>query len=215
MQLPRLPHISRPRRHPEPSSPTHPTQLRFNTLRDRAQSFFHGTSELERVPTSSSNASRKSLAPRLGLQVFSSTQLDIPALNTDVPAASRSPTSTRSLIDPASSPVGPARPITPQTFERLQTTPASPAPAYRCSPERGATAEEDDLVRLMTVERHSRRRRHHRRTSRRGEATRRNRCFPAVKDRAVRKKIISCLISGFLLAVILTLCKSRLVVNLR
>lgn len=110
----------------------------------------------------------------------------------------RSPSSTRSIIDPTSSPNIGSEPVQPNSFDRSNMNLVSPIAATRC-------VEEDAIgvsgrIRVQTRLALSRPRR---------ETTLKKQgrgCFPSVQDRRIKRKIIGTLVSGIALCVILTTC---------
>lgn len=152
-------------------------------VHSRLSSFFHGTSVLGSRPT---RPLRGCKIPHLRLR-----DIDTRPLNTFHVNASarmiRSRSSTRSLVDPASSLVGNASPLIPETFERYSRSVAH------------MDLEEQRLTRL--------RRAHV--LSRLNGRKRNPKCFPNVADAAIRRKIFSFLASSIILVFVLTTCALR------
>ena len=189
-----------------PLSPSQPTSSsvpawssNFARARDHISALFHGTSIHTSGPFTSSSYSLKSPcpseAPRSQGRLFIPQPTSLPRFH------SRTPSSTRSVIDPASSPASNMRPITADSYLRLimspalalQSTPASPTsfPEPRCEGSyrsRGSSG----------------RRRKQRRRRRHGTWDRAQPSAP--KPGSVRRRIYSCLGSGLSLVVVLTIC---------
>lgn len=121
----------------------------------------------------------------------------------------RSPTSTRSLIDPVSPPLTTYSPITSDESAQFQRRDQpNPPPLAHTRPRRTS----GDLRR---AERHleraidrSRRRQGRRRmnTVNKAGKTRKRKCFPAVRNPKIRRKIFGSLISAMILSILLIIC---------
>lgn len=183
------------------STSSHPdTQVvsRSNTgarswVRRRYSSFFHGDSVVTGVQKTNSAQTRK---PGIFLQRSSRmpNEQQAPGL--------RSPTSTRSLIDPSSSPMSTTRSISPATFERFRRDSNRPVMAH-LRPERtsgGLDRAERHLPRAIV--------RSHRRRTWSGQVHEKGkrRCLPNIHNPKIRSKLIGFLISGGGLAAMLTIC---------
>ena len=127
----------------------------------------------------------------LGLNNLSSTTLAIPYLNRSAPPSpvSATPISAHSLPAPISS-----RPITPNSFrqqvQRQQNISTVPS-HIRHNSERRFRGVDPAELRLIELAEDGRRRR------RRGSKSNRTRsCSPQTKNKKVRRKILTCIISG-------------------
>ena len=115
--------------------------------------------------------------------------------------ALRSPTSTRSLIDPSSSPSITARPLSTITFDNLLGAPNVPARAYT------RDNHLDDITelpaqRIISARFRSRPRWRPRHSS--------GRAFvPFMKKRGMRRRVFSCIVTGSILAITLIVCKFK------
>ena len=169
-------------------------QLDF-AVRGRLSSFFYGTSVLTNRPI---HPLCECKTPHSRLPDMNTSRLDIYHINTPAPVI-RSRSSTRSMIDPSSSPVDSARPLPRETFDiDLQGFDA---------PER-AHAPSPALLAHMDLEQQNLtgwRRRHHG-LSEVHRRKKRSKCFPNAANKAVKSKVVSCLASGIILAVVLTTC---------
>lgn len=112
----------------------------------------------------------------------------------------RSPSSTRSIIDPTSSPNLGSDPATTDVLNRIHTQAAVTIEGLRSVEERimGVTGDTRTRTRLAL----SRPRKNP------GAKKQRRRCYPEFRNRNVKRKAIGCLASGIMLAVILTICES-------
>lgn len=116
----------------------------------------------------------------------------------------RSPTSTRSLIDPSASPIGSSRSIFPATFGRVRgTSQRSITARYGLHSETtGIARAERHLSRVLSCPQHPRPlilTRH---------ARKRSVCIPKIDDPILRKRAFGTVISGGILAILLSLCRS-------
>lgn len=161
--------------------------------RRRYSSFFHGDSVVTGVKKGNSAHTRKA---SLTLQRFSRSRNEeqVPGL--------RSPTSTRSLIDPISSPISTTRSISPDTFERFRRDSNRPVMAH-VRPER-ASSEPDRAERLLARSTVRSRQRQALLGSSQEKGDRR--CLPNIRNPKIRSKLIGFLISGGSLAAMLTIC---------
>ena len=112
--------------------------------------------------------------------------------------ASRSRFSTRSIIDPGHSPVNATRPLGTGT-PRTQRDPYRPITTYDAYQTRLLT-EMGYIPQTDTNERR------HRRRAKRTQPRKKPALFPQISDQKARQKVYGCLLSGALLAVILTIC---------
>ena len=160
-------------------------------------------------PPRSSDPSRRI---RLGLQIppQGRSQADTCRLNTNVLVA-RSPTSTRSVIDPSSSPASSTRPLPPETLSTFQGSPNVPQRIHAIIPTLvPEAAPEEDQPAMAGADTQRRQK-----SSQRKEGERRRRCFPNIANHALRSKIITCLISGGALAAILAICMASSMFTMR
>ena len=113
----------------------------------------------------------------------------------------RSPSSTRSIIDPTSSPIVGSDPQDSGFLDRIHREEAMRIGGTRYDDENvvGATGNSGTRSRLILS-------RSRRKTA--ANAPRR-RCFPSFKNNKVKRKAIGCIVSGGLLAIILTTCRFR------
>ena len=159
----------------------------------RFSAFFHGHSVLTKERYSPPSVSTKAAQP------FSSHS----AILGDIPRrpgpVSRSRTSTRSLIDPISSPL--SSPRTPQIEEPWLYNGVlfRPVATQASTPRLSTQTDQQPPIRSAV---------HYDRPSLSRKAKEKRRCFPAVKDHRIKQKIIGSLISGTLLVLLLTICKS-------
>lgn len=162
-------------------------------VRRRYSSFFHGDSVVTRVQKTNSAQTRKpGIFPQRSSRIQNEQQA--PGL--------RSPTSTRSLIDPSSSPMSTTRSVSPAIFERFRRDSIRPAMAH-LRPERtsgGLDRAERHLPRAIV--------RSHRRQHWSGQVHEKGkrRCLPNIRNPKIRSKLIGFLISGGGLAAMLTIC---------
>lgn len=162
--------------------------------RRRYSSFFHGDSVVTGVRKTNSAHTRKA-----GITLHRPS----PTRNEQQATGLRSPTSTRSLIDPSSSPVSTTRSISPNTFERFRRDSNRPVMAHL---RPGWTSGELDRAERNTARAIVRPRR---RITCPGLAQEKGkrRCLPNIRNPKIRSKLIGCLISGGCLAMMLTICK--------
>ena len=188
MQLPRTRNPTAAVRRHQPATAVH----------SRLSSFFNGVSILESRPTCRSCGCQ---IPHSRLPNINTSRLN--DCYTDAPTrVLRSRSSTRSLIDPTSSLVESAIPLTLDTFERYSRGFGVPERALVPSSRLVVYTdlEEQCLTRLRQQNslRKSR--------GRKGSPN----CFSSAADGGIRRKIFSCLISSIGLALILTTCSAPL-----
>lgn len=160
----------------------------------RLSSFFHGTSILGSRPTLPSHGCR---TPHSHLPYLNTSRLN--HCHTSTPARMiRSTSSTRSLVDPTSSLVDAASPLSRALFDKSSGGSGVPKRAFvplsRCVPRQNPN--EQRLTEL---------RRQHGLNRSYGRKVDSNYC-PAVLDRAIRRKIFSCIASSIILALVFTTC---------
>ncbi|KAI9719266.1 MAG: hypothetical protein M1812_003596 [Candelaria pacifica] len=154
------------------------------------RSLFTGTSGVRSSPDSASPSGRK--APRLGFQAIPQARLNSPHLH-------RSARPTRTFSATASN----GHSSRPRTENRSHSSPAIPAQAHANSTRSyiGFGPEDQHLAALAQE---GRRQRDRRRLNRdRGKT--RSRCFPSIRHPRVRRKFFNTLISGAVLATILSI----------
>lgn len=111
----------------------------------------------------------------------------------------RSPSSTRSIIDPASSPNVGSGLASTSVLNHMNGEQSTSIGGTRYDGERVIGCEGGTRTRTrLALSRPKRKPRPN---------TQRRHCFPGFKNRKVKKKTIGCLVSGGLLAIILTTCK--------
>lgn len=169
--------------------------------RQRYSSFFHGESVVASIPSTSFRTS-----PRKSNKT---SRCSFRARIEESNQTLRSPTSTRSLIDPVSPPLTTYSPITSDEFAQFHRRDhPNPPPLAHTRPRRTS----GDLRR---AERHleraidrSRRRQGRRRmnTVNKAGKTRKRKCFPAVRNPKIRRKIFGSLISAMILSILLIIC---------
>ena len=168
-------------------------QLAF-AVRGRLSSFFYGTSVLTNGPI---HPLRECKIPHSRLPDINTSRLDIYHINTPAPVI-RSRSSTRSMIDPSSSPADSARPLPQETFDiYLQ---GSDAPERAQAPSPGSLAHMELEQQHLTGWR-----RQHGLSGVHGRK-KLSKCFPNAANKALKSKVLSCLASGIILAVVLTTC---------
>lgn len=169
--------------------------------RSRFSAFFHGTSvHTSRPFTSSPSAGPKSA--RSSDQLPARSPLHLPEIGGGSATHSRSRTSTRSMIDPTSSPAISTRLFTADTYMRLIMAPTVPEQSHPASPASfaGVDPEEQHLVQQIND-----RRQRPRRKRRRAIVVSR-RAVPKMKRNAVRGRVRGCILWGILLTIVLTIC---------
>ena len=181
---------------PPPLAPCLPTSHR-SAIRSRLSTFFHGQSIVGHGPIASSSHTRK--IARLRLEQSSRNRDYTAYLNAGTPGL-RSPTSTRSLIDPASSSTYTTSPVPSETFGHFPPYDHGARLAYPPSIYPVAGTERRDLtVSDVYAQRPETRWRQRPRK-------RLLRYLPQKIERTVRKKIISSIVFGGILAAILSTC---------
>ena len=183
----------------------YPISQRSSTAGSQAQghsrlsSWFHGCSVIGNERPRCYHRSPKTWR-RIGL----STSLDEPLRNSSV-SGLRSPSSTRSIIDPSSSPnvgTGTAAPIIISHISRHGSAPLESARYDEEWAMRDVGTTRTRLALSMP--------------KRKPKATKaRHQCLPGIQSRQVKRKAIGCLVSGGLLAIILTACESAVLDTVR
>lgn len=118
----------------------------------------------------------------------------------------RSPSSTRSIIDPSASPSSTARSFSPDASEhsRRDLDRQSTAPPYLQRESAGVVRAERHLERALS-------RSQRQRTWTSGSKGKGNRtCFPNIRDPKTRRKVLGTIISGVILVIMLSICKLEL-----
>ena len=164
---------------------------RRSTAQSRFSAFFHGRSVV--VPSAVYTRKAVPEAP-IRTPIFDR--------YTTSGSRSRSPTSTRSIIDPSSSPLSCAESLPSGAFPGFEGAAGRSDMAYILP-----TGPSEDHQHAARVVKFSRYRRAWRRPKK-VEKGKRHLCFPYVKDPKIRGKVIGSLISGLALVIILTICTS-------
>ena len=196
MQLPWI--TSEP---PSSSASSQHSSSTRSAVRNRLSALFHGSSVIGDKTHSprqqSSNMARHKARTRElpRFETRSSFHLNAPA--------PRSPSSTRSLIDPASSPANSARPFSNATYDQFSGNPFSPAPAHIAGSPR------TDIESGMSIpqNRNGRRRRGPRWRPKHSSG---KVYLPIMKNKGMRERVFKCIVSGGVLAITLIVCKSPL-----
>ncbi len=177
-----------------PSPPAVPARLSvFNNVHARISNLFHDTSTQRNGPFPSSHTSKP---PSFDYGSQSHQAGYTPQLPASPTVQSfRSPSSTRSVIDPTSSPTSSTRPITVGSYLRLITSP----PLHLQSDSASATVSPDTQSTDPCQARRARPRRQGQR--------RRRRHRTAAKQSSVRQKVLILLFSGISLCTVLAICK--------
>ena len=163
-------------------------------IHSRLSAWFHGHSVL------GDDRSRASRAPKFQRSRGRATSRDRSTNPTNV-SGLRSPSSTRSIIDPTSSPIVGSDPGDSGVLGRIHREEALRIGGTRYDDENiiGATSDGRTTTRLALS-----------RSRKKPSAnTPRRWCFPSFRNNQVKRKAIGCLVSGVLLAIILTTCRSR------
>ena len=131
-------------------------------------------------------------------------RLDMSHLNTSGTVL-RSPTSTRSIIDPSGSPARTDRALSTFMIDGSERGPVYPAEAHVL--DYGGNSPIDQLPERNASTHPSRRRRRRREPRWIPRHSRGKIFFPAMKNQAVRNKVFHCIVSGSILAITLIVCK--------
>lgn len=167
--------------------------------RNRFSAFFHGTSVLTDRTGRPSQHGHK---PFRGSPPSVLPRLDMSHLDMSAAPSQRSPTSTRSLIDPSSTPASSASPFSVASFDRSPGISPLSAQAHLLSP-RTYDLEPEPIIRRKTA----RRVRHAPRWQPRHSSGRV--CFPFMRKKGMRGKVFYCILSGSILAISLIICKAE------
>lgn len=197
------------------SSPSvYSEQTEPRTRAHRLSRWFHGTSTMAPRSTDTERGTVPPSPKSVSTSAPSLPQLEMSHINLQSPAL-RSPTSTRSLIDPSSSPSTSARPLSTRSYEASVMSVTTPAQAQvldyggnspidmEAPPEHTMSYEN----RTRSVRQPPQQTRNERNKPRwvprhsRGKVW-----FPAMEDRIVRTKVFHTLVSGLILAVFLIVC---------
>ena len=178
---------------PEVPTPSSPSGQR-SAMRNRLSAFFHGSSVVADESPSERQQSCRMFRNKQSHFTHSS-NLEMSSLNRNTPAP-RSPSSTRSLIDPTSSPANSARPFSNATYEQFSGNPFSPAPAHLAGSPRTMPYSEP-MVRHHTSRRHRRNPRWRTKNSS-------GRVY--FRNKSMHQTVFKCIISGGLLAATLIVC---------
>ena len=171
--------------------------------RRRYSSFFHGESVVADSPSTYSRTSPRN-SNKTGHRSF---RARIEESNPTL----RSPTSTRSLIDTVSPPLATYSPITSDEFAQFQQRDRHNLPPLAHTRPQRTSGE------LRRAERHleraidrSRRRQGRRRTNTVNKAGKKGKrkCFPAVLNPKIRRKLFGSLISAMILSILFIICAS-------
>lgn len=171
--------------------------------RRRYSSFFHGESVVTDTPSTYSQTS-----PRKSNKIsHRSFRARVEESNPTL----RSPNSTRSLIDPVSPTLTTYSPITSDEFAQFQQPDHhNPPPLAHTRPQRTSgdlRRAERNLERAID---RSRRRQGRRRTNAVNKAGKKGKrkCFPAVRNPKIRRKLFGSLISAIILSILFIICAS-------
>lgn len=171
--------------------------------RRRYSSFFHGESVVTDTPSTYSQTSPRKSSKISHRSFRARVEESNPTL--------RSPTSTRSLIDPVSPTLTTYSPITSDEFAQFQQ------PDHHNPPPLAHTRPQRTSGDLRRAERHleraidrSRRRQGRRRTNAVNKAGKKGKrkCFPAVRNPKIRRKLFGSLISAIILSILFIICAS-------
>ena len=160
--------------------------------RHRLSSFFHGDSIITNVRKGSHTRKAGSTSERSSQRQSGQNVSGL-----------RSPTSTRSLIDPSASPISGTRSISPATFERVRRNSQRPVATHHRPQEEatGVARAERHLSRALSHPGHVRPLIYARKEKRRWT------CFPKVYNPEVRRRAIGCVLSGGILVILLSICR--------
>lgn len=191
MDLPRDAH--RQREEDEPSN---------NGLRSRVYALFSGSSDIQAHQQQTTDGDRpsKPYTPRLGLRIFSSTPAETTHNRPEI-SPTRSPSSTYSMIDSAAASAATVRPLEPASLRvpddrstrrnRTHRHHQNPYPPSRGSDSGPAP------VRVWIRDP---------RWKREASGRRRGCSGPVLRSRIVRRKLVTCLVTGSFLAIVLAIC---------
>ena len=183
--------------------PATDSTARLAAIRKNVSLFFSGTSMFRRY---SEQTSPKSPPARFGLRVLEHSR------RTDTVPVMRSPTSTRSVIDPHSAPSNGAHFLSNSTANSPEPRPEqSRLPRiFSNISERHTNRVEPSTRQNSLLDMGSGIGDIHRRRRRRNKGRqKRPTLSEAFRNKRVRSKAIQCIVLGFSLAVVLVICKSR------
>ena len=171
--------------------PRPPRRTRRSRAQSRFSAFFHGRS----VITPSPIPARKAVPTTpIRTPIFDRYHTSVPR--------SRSPTSTRSLIDPSSSPLRCDESLPSEVFPGFER--ASRRLNTSLIPTSRLPADDRDPARTAGYSQHGRAWRRPKKV----EKEARHLCFPRIRNPRIRRKVIGCLVSGIILVLVLTICTS-------
>lgn len=169
--------------------PRPPRRTRCSRAQSTFSAFFHGHSV---ITTSNAHPRKDDPTAPVRTPIYDRYHTDA--------ARSRSPTSTRSLIDPSSSPLSYAESLPSEALPGFERGAGRSEMAH--IPPSRLPAEDQHPGRAGDLSRHRRARR----KSKKAEKETRRLCFPGVRNPKIRRKVVGCLISGSLLVTVLTIC---------
>ena len=174
--------------------PRPPRRPRRSRAQARFSAFFHGRSVI--TPSFAQQRKPVPTTPQIRTPIYDSYHTRAPR--------SRSPTSTRSLIDPSASPLSCAESLPSEAFPGFEGARGSEDRVYI----RPSRVPEEEQLTAHRVECSRGRRAWHR--PKKVEKEGRRLCFPGIKNPKIRQKFIGCLVSGSFLVIVLTICASSL-----
>ncbi|KAK2754720.1 hypothetical protein FQN54_006853 [Arachnomyces sp. PD_36] len=195
MDLPRDNHHQQPENAPS-------NREKLNGLRTRVYSLFTGSSDVQphSQRTGVNGQPSKPYTPRLGLRIFSSPPPDTTQNRPEMSPVRRAPSSTYSMIDAAAASAATVRPLEPASLRVPDDRPPRSHRRYRdrrnpYPPSRGSDVGPAPVRVWVRDPRWKR-----------DTSNRRRGCTgPVLKSKVVRKKLVTCLITGFFLAVVLSI----------
>lgn len=182
---------------PESQAISRPSSVSRSWAYNQLYSLFHGESVVKSVRKGTRNR-------KISNSSGSSSEYFYQPQNEHLAPGLRSPTSTRSLIDPSASPISSSRSTFPATFGRVRgTSQRSITARYGLHREStGTVRAERHLSRVLS------RPQHPRPLILTRPARKRSVCIPRIDDPILRKRAFGTIISGGILAILLSLCKS-------
>lgn len=176
---------------------------RVGDFRTRVHALFNGSSEIQGHRQHGVDGAQRSkpYTPRLGLRIFSSTPTETAQNRPEMSPVRRAPSSTYSMIDSAAASAATVRPLEPATMRvpddrssrtnRTHQNHQNPYPPSRGSDSGPAP------VRVWVREP---------RWKRETSNGRRSCSGPVLKSKPVRRKLVTCLVTGLFLAIVLAIC---------